>query len=362
MGSNKIMNENNKTQDKGKPATEPPIPERQEKKIVTLGLSGSGKTNYVAAALVYMAMYDYEQGQPFDEFGPWKISISRNRTMKVTNQETFRVIDNLVSDCFQRGKWCRKTTRGTCREFTFDLRGNVALWPPCIRRPKSIVIRDWAGESFSAILDGSSTKDKIELFRKDCAEADGFILCLDGEFLIDNAVKRRMKECIEGFCQVVGWLQNSNSDSFARSTAGEEKNRNFAIVITKADALIGIDKYTVGRDTKIAGDTHGASGSMQNKTSQLLSLKTLWDEIYSTYPAFFHVLRDRRCGVKVFPVSLVPSQKFREDNPDLGRIPSRQWKLKDVMESSLVAGFVDSEDRRYYNNMCGAFYWLLDNV
>lgn len=327
--------------------------DKKKKKIVTLGLSSSGKTNFIVAAMAYAAMYGGKLGAPFDELCKLVLSKSYNWSVKVVSTETFRVIDILLVDYFNKGRWCDKTSRGTYKNYTFDLRGNVAFSPPYFRSPKSVTIRDWAGESFDAIVEGTSTQDKVDTFKSNCAEADGFLLCIDGARLLDEDKGNRMRDCITNFCEVIGWLRDDDSGDFSgddtngqqprKNTPSVIKNRkrSFAIVITKADLLLN----------RFPGE---------NKDK--LSLYKLNEFLRRSYPLFFNALDEQNCRAEIFAVSLVPKREFRNDTDSSGRIPSDQWNLEKVMECALVEEAENDDCKRYHNNMWGAFRWLLDSV
>lgn len=332
---------------------------KRRKKILTLGLSNSGKTNFVVASMAYAVMHGDKQGRPFDKIFKYVLSDSYNWLMSVVSTATFRAIDYLLADYFYKGRWCVKTAPGTYNDYKFDLRGNVAFRPPYFRRPKSITLRDWSGESFSAITGGTSTQDNVDRFKTHCAEADGFLLCIDGGRLIDEGERDKMKDCITNFCEVIGWLRDDDPDDFSSGDTGGEtqgktggktyairkQKRSFAIVVTKADLLVNL-------------------GELRDDETGKLSLYKLSDFLQQSYPLFFSVLQEQMCSAEIFAVSLVPKREFREIKlgDDGGIKPSKKWNLKDVMECAPVKEAEDSDCKRYHNNMWGAFRWLLDNV
>ncbi len=330
---------------------------RGKKKILTLGLSNSGKTNFIVAAMAYAVTYGKEQGTYLDTIFKYILSDSYNWWMSVVSTATFKAIGNLLAEYFNNGKWCCKTAAGTYSNYMFDLRGNVAFRPPYFRRPKSVTLRDWSGESFAAITEGTSTQDNVDIFKTNCAEADGFLLCIDGERLIDEGDRRRMEDCITNFCEVIGWLRDDDPDDFSGGTTGgdtqektggvtraiRKRKRSFAIVVTKADLLVNLEE--------VRDDETGK-----------LSLYKLSDFLQQSYPLFFSALKEQMCNAEIFAVSLVPKREFREDSVKGGRKPSKKWNLKEVMECALVKEAEDSDCKRYHNDMWGAFRWLLDNV
>lgn len=291
-----------------------------KKTIVSLGLSLSGKTNYIASSLVYMATSP--------TFERWKIK---------QNNHDFSVFIDEFEGRLNQGEWCDHTEVGDKNVFDFDIPRRLFHFQ------KSVTVKDWPGEMFSRLVKDDPTipEDVFRDFQIDCKNAEGFILCLDGKSTQDGDKKKEVQDTLRRFCEILGWLKSENDDNVVPTNI----KRNFAIVVTKSDLLVGHSDFC----------TQG---------SNLLNLDILNKKIRESYRSFFGILRSQNCGIGVFPVSLVPSRELRKNDPEYGRMPARgNWKLDKVMESSLI----DTASRRFYGeryfgNMYGALLWLLERV
>ena len=278
----------------------------KESKIITLGFPGAGKTNYIEAAIAYMAKHGC---------GEWQIH---------GNSAVDETIDEVELQ-FRKGRWMDKTDKGTKKEYIFEI--PYCWWK--FRDKRRVTVCDWAGESYEDCApacngEGNTNAD----FRNDCREADGFMIFGDPEKFFENSeedgkergiLRRIMQEVVE-----------------------DGKKRSFAIVITKADTLKDYfserGKLNLSKVVNVYDATHGS----------------VWSKIKGRgYP----------CGI--FPVSLVPKEECRKDSTEVGRIPSERWSLEEVMESSCVDIPGRCEEQwqwYYYKRMYGAFQWLLDSL
>ena len=301
----------------------------KESKIITLGFPRAGKTNYIEAAIAYMAKHGC---------GEWQIH---------GNSAVDETIDEVELQ-FRKGRWMDKTDQGTKKEYIFEI--------PCcwwkFRDERRVTVCDWAGESYEDCASVRNGEDNTNAdFRNDCRQADGFMIFGDPERFFENSeedgkergiLRRIMQEVVE-----------------------DGKKRSFAIVITKTDTLpkdyfSERGKLNLSKVINIYDATHGS----------------MWSKIKGRgYP----------CGI--FPVSLLPKEECWKDTMEVGRIPSERWSLEEVMESSCVdiperceeqwqwyyykrwwssvAAHLWREEQwqwYYYKRMYGAFQWLLDSL
>lgn len=317
---------------------------------MSLGLTGSGKTNYIAAALVYMATCCNRS----ERLGKWNFSRFKDWSITQNNGDISELIDRFENDHLKKGRWYDKTQPGEKNVFDFDVPCRFSLFPPRLDFAKSVSIKDWSGETFSSLIDCDPDvgEDSLETFREDCRNAEGFILCLDGKSLLDEKRKREVQDSLRKFGELVGWLkpkkgsgQESNSNNNSGVSTRPDIRRNFAIIVTKADLLIGLDDFC-------------------RQDSDLLNLDVLNRKIRQSYRSFFGILQRQNCGIGVFPVSLIPSGEMRKNDPAHGRMPDgRNWDLDEVMESSLIdEASREDVSELYFGNMYGAFLWLLEIV
>ncbi len=347
-----------------------------KKTIVSLGLSGSGKTNYIAASLVYMV----ECCMGHEGSGNWNYSRFKDWKIKQRNAGISILIDKF-EDCLKQGLWYDKTEYGTWDEFDFDLPSHLSLFPPRIDLAKSVTVRDWAGDSFKALAGAQSEEDEDQLvtFKKHCRIAKGFILCLDGRSMLDDREKRKVQDSLRKFCELVGWLtadKESENESRSEETGTSSTiQRNFAIVVTMSDYLIGLDDFCeqvphaidLELLKRLGLESQSLTDSIISKLNQetgMINLDKLNKKIRESYRSFFGILQSQHCRVGIFPVSLVPFKQFRRDDPEYGRMPvGKNWELNKVMESSLInRASILKYGERYYDNMYGAFLWLLENI
>lgn len=304
------------------------------KTIVSLGLSQSGKTNYIAAAIAYMAGCRDRKDSP-RRLKDWSL-IQKNVDIS-------KIIDIYETDFMRKGVWYRKTARGTKNEFKFDIPLRWSVWPPLLDFSKSVTMADWAGETFAAFTEEQPDAcDRLDEFKADLVNASGFILCLDAETLLDDHARWHVQESLRKLCQAVGWLLEDDAPKDA--DVASRTSRSIAVVITKSDYLVGNDRFC-------------------ESDSEHLSLSKLDDVVRKSYRSFFNVVQGQKCDVRIFPVSLVPSREWREMRNGSMCPKKEKWELDRVMESTIAdEDSIRSRGAEYYGNMYGAFLWLLDNV
>ena len=267
------------------------------KKIMLLGLPRSGKTNYVASVIAYMGRYGCNG---------WRL--------REGNGTVDERIDEL-QDALQDGIWLPKTDKdGGPDEYRFQKPG--FLWGS-----DEVIIKDWPGEAFADIVSGGSNGD----FEKDCKEAQGFMLFLDGEYLEDK--EKEVRKC----------LRELKERLFARAI----ERRTFALVVTKSDYLF----------TEFSLYNHYVT-----KEEHFKCVEKKRQGIRESYGAFFNMLQTRLYRNRTFFVSLVPEKKFFMDKTKKGRIPRSDWSLKEVMETQY-----DSADE-HKGKMYGPLWWILQHV
>ncbi len=276
----------------------------KERKIITLGPPNSGKSNYIAAAMAYMGKYGC---------GEWRL---QNGDINVLQK-----IDEIQRE-FRLGNWEKKTPAGTYKQYTFMLPGS--FWK--FRREKRVTIIDWAGENFANIVnEGNTRPGGMDKFREDLQSADGFMLFVDGEnFLEEDESVKKERMSLRGIVDTL------------LSAPLHHNKPSFAIIVTKADLLM---------------------------TEDVIKLEDIIDKFKEKYAALWGTIKDRAYARGVFPVSLTPSKEFQITDPDRGRVPSKKWVLKKVMEFSCVdipPQEASSWQWYYYQRMYGAFQWLLD--
>lgn len=279
---------------------------KKGKTIVTLGYSNAGKTNYINAALAYMASYGC---------GGWKLS-------EIGNLDMAEVIDEMVAK-MQKGQWMEKTAQGEKKEYSFALPSN--LWK--FHRETKVTINDWSGENFEKFNPEESSE-----FLKDCLEADGFMIFEDGGVLYGGNEENRTVE-----------NERKKMRSIMEEVMKGQKKRSYAIVVTKTD-LFPQDYWS----------QNGKLDLSKLISEYKASHESLWMQIHS---------KGNKAGL--FPVSLIPEKKYRKVSPEagVGLIPSGQWDLREVMESTCV-DILEGREKKwmYYENMSGAFQWILDSL
>ncbi len=267
------------------------------KKIMLLGLPRSGKTNYVSSVIAYMGRYGCNG---------WRV------------QEGNGTVDERIDelqDALRDGIWLPKTDKdGGPDEYRFQKPG--FLWGS-----DEVIIKDWPGEAFADIVAGGSNGD----FEKDCKEAQGFMLFLDGEYL--EYEEKEVRKC----------LRELKERMFASAIG----RRSFALVVTKSDYLF--PEFSLNNHY-VTNEEHFECVEKKRQG------------IRESYGAFFNMAETRRYSNEIFFVSLVPEKKFFVDKTERGRIPRSNWSLKRVMETQY-----DSENK-YEGKVYGPLWWILQHV
>lgn len=272
------------------------------KKIVTLGHSASGKSCYMQVAISYLWRYGKE--------------------FRLTSEDTnLDKVTDATQDILQKGKWPDKTFGA--KEYHFDL----TTWCGLLKRTHTLV--DWTGEAFTAAgleRAGSqagwdkyapNTKDN---FVKDCKEADGFLLFLDGERLLqDDEELDSTRECLY-------WLKDLIMEN--------KKERLFSIIVTKSDYLEGTPEFGT-EDLKKVNE------------------KKIHDYIRDKYNSFFKTLESNRYSYLVAPVTCLPVPEHRGEENEKGTFANKGWKLEDMQKSNIE----DSSD-----DMIEPIRWLIKKL
>lgn len=274
------------------------------KKIVTLGHSASGKSCYMQVAMSYLR---------------------RRKEFRLTSEDTnLDKVTDATQDILQKGKWPDKTFGAN--EYHFDL----TTWIGLLKRIHTLI--DWTGEAFTAAgleragrLDEAKKRwnkcapDTKEDFERDCVEADGFLLFLDGERLLqDDEELDSTRECLY-------WLKDL--------IMANKKERLFSIIVTKSDFLEGTPEFGT-EDLKKVYE------------------KKIHDYIRNKYNSFFNTLESYRYSYLVAPVTCLPVPEHREENAK-GTFANKGWELEDMQKSNIE----DSSD-----DMIEPIRWLIKKL
>lgn len=282
----------------------------KNKMIVTLGHPASGKSCYMQVAISYLWRY--------------------GREFRLTSEDTnLDKATDATQDILQKGKWPDKTVGA--KKYQFDL----TTW--CIFKDwgtlkKSYTLIDWTGEAFTAAgLERAGRQDeagnrwekcapdKKEDFEKNCVEADGFLLFLDGERLLqDDEELDSTRECLY-------WLKDL--------IMANKKERIFSIIVTKSDFLEGTPEFGTEDLKKVS----------ENK---------IHDYIRDKYNSFFKTLESKRYSYLVAPVTCLPVPEHREET-EKGTFANNGWKLEDMQKSNIADSQAD---------MIEPIRWLINNL
>lgn len=288
------------------------------KKIVTLGHSASGKSCYMQVAISYLWRYDSE----------FSLSSEDTNLDKVTDA---------TQGILKKGKWPDKTSGA--KKYHFDLTTRTPRWLDLLWAPRWLdllkrthTLIDWTGEAFTAAgLERAGRQDEAEKrwskcapdtkedFVRDCGEADGFLLFLDGERLLqDDEELDSTRECLY-------WLKDL--------IMANKKERLFSIIVTKSDYLEGTPEFGT-EDLKKVYE------------------KKIHDYIRDKYNSFFKTLESNRYSYLVAPVTCLPVPEHREENAK-GTFANEDWKLEDMQKSNIA----DSQD-----DMIEPIRWLIKKL
>ncbi len=275
---------------------------KKEERIIMLGNSNSGKSNYMGLSLAC-------------------IRSNWNDLPMVGMNSNF--IDNInqSENRMQRGEWLGKTTTRTQHHFKAKLPGGI----PFVTSEYKFFVDDWTGEAFEKLkaapnenkgesYDKLTDEEKERVDFEDAIKAsDSYVIFLDGEKLKNRGVESDVQKSLRGL-QLV--LQRKDLP-FPLS------ERRFAFVVTKADVLENLKEFTHESkdDTPESGDG--------------LDLSKLQKHVKSKYATFFDFLDWHKLEYRIFAVSCVPLKEHRQVDPKKGTMPTKYWSLKD-MERVLV--------------------------
>ena len=283
-------------------------PFNREKKIVALGHPSSGKSCYMQMAISYLFRY--------------------GKGIKITkwNTEVDKVADQ-TEEILSAGKWPDKT------ELTNTYQIELSTWAG-LKCKRTLI--DWPGEAFTAVgLEREGCRDKAddmwkncapctkEGFVKDCEEANGFLLFLDGERLLQGDEEwNSTRECLY-------WLKDLIMAS--------KEERIFSIIVTKSEFLEGTPEFGT-------------------EDSKKVHEKKIYEHIREKCSAFFKALEEmveeNRCSYLVAPVTCLPVPEHREDT-EKGTFANNGWKLEDMQKSNIADSQAD---------MIEPIRWLINNL
>lgn len=284
---------------------------------MTLGISNSGKTNYIETSLLYV----------WRNRGGMASLHGRNRKFRQLLDET--------EDTLKRGEWLAKTQQR--RELIFISKestwaSNVLSRIPILKNKTDflkqkhrVVVEDWPGESFSslALSDDDAerkfseeaklhTQDEDELkrwkedalkewkdrkssFLESISDTGYFIVFIDGESLMDANTISENRKIFYGFIDEL---------------KSKQKERHFLIVVTKTDLLQDIPEFSAD--------------------DGLVRVENLRRYVRDKYSSFFDHLEDKGYPYEVCAVSCVPVKEHRRVDKEYATLPTEKWSVDDM--------------------------------
>lgn len=266
---------------------------------MTLGQSRSGKTNYVETALLYISRYWGEKAK-----------------LKGNNRAFLNAL-NKTERKLQSGNWLDKTMER--RELKFqskestwasDVLNFLKLPSQFVMQKRSVIVDDWTGEAFSSLSmgddelamigDDEEKKSKEEerlSFKKAISETEYFIICIDGEKLLDEQTISEVQDVFV---------------AFQHELEGCKKKRHFAFAVTKTDLMEGIPQYAAP-----------GGGINIDKLKEIVRKK---------YLPFFQFIEWEKYPYTVCAVSCVPTKSHRDVDGEKGTVPNNSWDAEDMKE------------------------------
>ena len=287
----------------------------KKERIITLGNASSGKSNYMGLSLGYICRY--------------------RKDLPILGENS-SFIDNINQSekVMQSGRWLDKTQNRT--ELHFKAKLPIWSWFPFLTSEHEFVVDDWMGEAFEALgnldkweSDYGLNPDLKDPFLKAIAEAENYVVFLDGEKWKEQDVENNVQESLRKLQQLLQDSQLSLAD------------RRFAIVVTKADVLENLPEFA-------------------HESGDGLDIAKLQQHVTSKYPSFFNFLDWYKLSYRVFAVSCVPVKEHLRVDPEKGVVPASDWSMKDL-ESLLVHvddSFLRQEATRRRHDQLAPFRWL----
>lgn len=264
----------------------------REERIMTLGQSRSGKTNYVETSLLYISRYWGEKAK-----------------LKGKNCAFLNAL-NKTEGKLKSGNWLDKTTER--RELKFQSKEStwasdaldfLKIPSQFVMQHRSVIIDDWTGEAFSSLamsdekLEKMGLKEENQSIKKAIKETEYFIVCIDGEKLLDEQTISEVQDVFVAFQQELESCK---------------KKRHFAFAVTKIDFMEGIPLYAA-EDGKIDA----------NKLKEIVRKK---------YLPFFQFIEWEKYPYTVCSVSCVPTKAHRNVDAEKGTVPNSTWDAEDMKD------------------------------
>ena len=286
------------------------------KKIITLGLSSSGKSCYLGVALGFMSRHKLYE-------------------MHKRNRDLSRVTDT-IEERMQSGQWVKKTMG---REvYTFTKKGWLF--------DTDYVLHDWNGEYFrllgldedQASVEWKKAQEKIDgtivegddlrkQYAKDCKDADAILLFIDSKTLKEapndrGSERLRTRESLYTLMEI---LRES------------EKKRVISIILTKSDYLENCKEFL--------------------DANWKINAKKVEDSLRDNYNSTFSEMEAAGHKVHVSLVSCIPVRAHRTSIGGRGAVPNKNWSFADLTQSN-----VNLHEDDLPNDMLAPIRWVIDNT
>lgn len=279
--------------------------------LILVGNPASGKSNYLGAALGYMAtQMDYAV------------------SLEGMNQETRELIDTVEAK-FRTGRWLDKTGGATNKKhFEFKVHFATALSDLCRRlfniklNPTGpfwchscLHVEDWAGESFQG-LRMEEKSEHIRNFLQDSLSANHVMVFFDGIEIANPDTIGDLQKDLGLLLEAQKKIDDERADERGATFWGKTENlfsshkRIMSIVVTKCDAFEGNAEFC---------DDSGH-----------VSVEKVERYIMAKYPSFKVAKNYYRA--KFFCVTCVPNPEHRVRHLKKGTMPNSQWSLEDMAD------------------------------
>lgn len=282
--------------------------------LILVGNPASGKSNYLGAALGYMAK------QMDDAI-----------CLVGVNSESRELIDS-VEDKFKEGRWLEKTGGATnkkhleydvhfattlsdlCRQLKIKLNPTGPFWSHA-----RLHVEDWAGESFQG-LRMAEKAEHIRDFLQDSLSANHVMVFFDGIEIANPDTIGDLQKDLGLLLEAQKKIDDERARDRGQTFWGKVRNvllspkRVMSIVVTKCDAFEGNSQFC---------DDSGHA-SVEKVERYIMDKYTSFKAVTNHYNA------------KFFCVSCVPNPEHRVHHPKKGIMPNASWSVKD-MESQVDA-------------------------
>lgn len=274
---------------------------KRKKTIVALGHSASGKSCYMQVAISYL----FRHGKEF------RLISEDTNLDKVTDK---------TRDILRKGEWPDKTLGVNKYQL------QRLTWARLVKYDCTLF--DWMGEAFTtAGLEWEGRRDEAaerwkryvsitkDEFEESCKQADGFLLFLDGERLLENDEESDL------MCACLYWLK----DLIMKNN----KKRRFSILVTKSDFLEGTREFGTA-DGKV--DEEKIFNYIRNKYNAFFSM--LENNHYTDFDLVDEIIN--RYSYLVAPVTCLPVREHRKENAN-GTFANKDWELQDMEQSNIIS-------------------------